>query len=742
MEVEGIVKNIIYENKDNNYRVLNLETSDGEITAVGNIRPVINGEAVKITGDIYYHDKFGEQIKIETLESIKGTSTISIEKYLASAGIPHIGATMAKRIVDKFGEDTLDILKNNPSRFLEVEGIGNKKYQDIKESLEETLKNQELFMFLQSLGITMNQAARIIDKYGDDTKENIETNPYRLIDDIWGIGFKTADEIALRNDIELDSKFRIKAAYTYFLQTEASQNGNCYMPYELTVEKVSKLLNLDRETVEEPIMDFIVEGVILVEEVEGEKIVYEPYLYDSEVAVAGKLAQIICDENAFKDINVEREVEKLKNLKDITLADEQILAIETVLKENITIITGGPGTGKTTIINHIVEIFKSNGQKVILGAPTGRAAKRLEESCGVKAKTIHRLLGYMPLENKRAMIFEHDEDNPLDGDVIIIDEASMLDLELCENLLKGISTDMRIVFVGDVDQLPSVGAGNVLNDMIESGYIKTIKLNKIFRQEDSSNIVINAHRINNGEVPIINEKGKDFFFLREFNTKNMQKRILELVAKRLPNYYKFNSTEDIQVLTPMKKGDIGTVELNNSLQEVLNPKTPSKDEIMQGGRIFRVDDKVMQIKNNYNKTYKSLYGQEGQGVFNGDFGRVSKVDSLDETLEVILDEDKRIEYSKKELDELQHSYAITIHKSQGSEFPAVVIPIGPGPYMLMTRNLIYTAITRAKKLVVLVGDYKYLNMMIKNNHIEKRNSTLNYRIKEYYELYKGMFSDD
>src|SRR5699024_133433 len=386
--------------------------------------------------------------------------------------------------------------------------------------------------------------------------------------------------------------------------------------------------------------------------------------------------------------------------------------------------------------------FKSNGQKVILGAPTGRAAKRLEESCGVKAKTIHRLLGYMPLENKRAMIFEHDEDNPLDGDVIIIDEASMLDLELCENLLKGISTDMRIVFVGDVDQLPSVGAGNVLNDMIESGYIKTIKLNKIFRQEDSSNIVINAHRINNGEVPIINEKGKDFFFLREFNTKNMQKRILELVAKRLPNYYKFNSTEDIQVLTPMKKGDIGTVELNNSLQEVLNPKTTSKDEIMQGGRIFRVDDKVMQIKNNYNKTYKSLYGQEGQGVFNGDFGRVSKVDSLDETLEVILDDDKRIEYSKKELDELQHSYAITIHKSQGSEFPAVVIPIGPGPYMLMTRNLIYTAITRAKKLVVLVGDYKYLNMMIKNNHIEKRNSTLNYRIKEYYELYKGMFSDD
>lgn len=742
MEFEGIVKNIVYENSENNYRVLQIETSDGEITAVGNIRPVIMGEALKIMGDIYFHDKFGEQIKMDSIETVKGTSTISIEKYLASAGIPHIGQATAKRIVDRFGEDTLDILKNNPARFLEIEGIGQKKYEDIKESLEETLKNQELFMYLQNLGITMNQAARIIDKYKDDTIEKIEENPYQLIDDIWGIGFKTADEIAIRNNIAKDSTFRIKAAYIYFLQTEATQNGNCFMPYELTIDRVSKLLGLNREIVEEPLMNFVMEGYLLIEEIDEEKIIYEPYLHDLEVNVAGKLAQILLDEKDLKEIDSKKEMEKLEKTSEIQLAEEQKLAIKTVLDEGITIITGGPGTGKTTIINNIVEIFKKNGQKVILAAPTGRAAKRLEESCDEKAKTIHRLLGYMPLENKRGMIFEHNEDNPLDGDVLIIDEASMIDLELFENLLKGIKDNMRIVFVGDVDQLPSVGAGNVLNDMIESDYITTIKLKKIFRQDDNSNIVINAHRINNGEFPIVNEKGKDFFFLKEFSNLNSQKRILELVAKRLPNYYKFKSIDDIQVLTPMKKGEIGTVELNNKLQEVLNPKTPEKDEILHGDRIFRQNDKVMQIKNNYNKTFKTLYGQEGQGVFNGDFGYISKVDSYDETVEVILDDDKRISYTKKELDELQHSYAITIHKSQGSEFPAVVIPIGPGPYMLMTRNLIYTAITRAKKLVVLVGDMRYLQNMIRNNHIEKRNSSLNYRIKEYYEKYEGLFSND
>ncbi len=742
MEIEGIIENIIFSNDENGYKVMKMDTTDGDITAVGVLPDVVIGDSLKVNGDFIFHDKYGEQIKIEHYEIITGTSVLSIEKYLASRVLPHIGKKMAKRIVDRFGTETLEILKLNPARLMEVEGIGKKKYADIYEALEEELKTQDILIFLQGLGISMGQSQKIIKEYGEETISKVETNPYQLINDIWGIGFKTADEIALKNNIEKESPFRIKAAFNYFLQSEGNQNGNCYMPYEETIIRVASLLSIKRELIEELVMEMVIENIIVTDEIDNEKIIYEPYYYNSEIKVAGMFSKILTNENIDTGINCEKEIEKLVSNKKIRFAEEQIEAIQAAILENILVITGGPGTGKTTIVKNIVDIYLMNGLKVTLTAPTGRAAKRMEQSCNYEAKTIHRLLGYMPVDNGRGMIFDHNEDNPLDTDVIIIDEASMIDLLLLENLLKGIGEGTKIIFVGDIDQLPSVGAGNVLKDIISSKLVTTIVLNKIFRQGENSNIVVNAHRINKGELPILNEKDKDFFFIKGNNNLMTQGALLNLVAKRLPEYYNFKNLDDIQVLTPMKKGDIGTLELNLKLQEVLNPKTPSIEEIKYRDKLFREKDKVMQIRNNYNKEFKTQSGQDGLGVFNGDFGIITKIDNYDNKVEVLFDNERTVEYTVKELEELSLSYAITIHKSQGSEFPAVVIPLGSGPYMLMTRNLIYTAITRAKKLVVLVGELRYLENMINNTHIAKRNSTLAYRIKEYYDLYKGVIDGD
>lgn len=742
MEIEGIIENIIFNSDDNGYKVILLNTADGEIIAVGTVPNVVIGDSLKIDGEIIYHDKYGEQININSYEIITGMSVLSIEKYLSSGVLPHIGKKMAKRIVARFKLDTLDILRHNPARLMEIEGIGEKKYEDIYDALEEELKVQETVIFLQGLGIPMGQAQKIIKVYGDDTVSKIETNPYQLINDIWGIGFKTADDIAIRNNIEKNSPFRIKAAFKYYLQSEATQNGNCYMIYDETILKVSQLINIPKDEIEDLVMEMIIENTIITDEINNEKIVYDPFYYNSELKVAGIFSKILTNEEIETNINCEKEIEKIKNNKEIKFADEQIEAIESSILENILVITGGPGTGKTTIINQIVNIYINNGLKVILTAPTGRAAKRMEESCNHEAKTIHRLLGYMPVDSGRGMVFDHNEDNPLDADIIIIDESSMIDLILLENLLKGIEIDTKIIFVGDIDQLPSVGAGNTLKDIIDSKQVKTIVLNKIFRQQEESNIVVNAHKINKGEFPIVNEKGKDFFFLPAESNYLTQKTLITLVAKRLPEYYNIKNIEDIQVLTPMKKGDIGTNILNTELQEVLNPKRPTIEDITYGDKIFRENDKVMQIRNNYNKEFKNIRGQDGTGVFNGDFGTITEIDNYDNTVEVLFDNERYVKYTIKELDELSLAYAITIHKSQGSEFPAVVIPLGPGPYMLMTRNLIYTAITRARKLVVLVGDIRYLNNMIKNAHIAKRNSSLAYRINEYYDLYKGVIDED
>ncbi len=741
MKIEGIVKSIVFENEQNNYRVLRIETEDGEIMATGQMPPVIEGEEVSMDGDWIYHDKYGEQLQVSGLKKSGKVSPLMIEKYVGSGILPHVGKTMAKRIVKVFGRDTLSILQENPARLMGIEGIGKKKYEDIKLALEDQRQTQEVYFYLQRLGIGMAQSKKIIDRYQDETIEKIEENPYQLVNDIWGIGFKTADGIALRNQLDPSSPFRIKSGCVYYLKQEAESNGHCYMPYDYALEKISQLLNLKGEDIEEVLTEAMMENLILIEYAGDEKVLYLPEYYDAEIKVAGKIAQIASRTEEI-DVDLQNRWDELEEKYGINFSQEQKEAIRSSLKEQILIITGGPGTGKTTIIQAVVDLFIEKSYEVTLSAPTGRAAKRLEQSCKVPAKTIHRLLGYKPVDEGRGMIFDFNEENPLLTDLLIIDEASMMDLRLCESLFRGVGEETRIIFVGDVDQLPSVGAGNVLEDMIRSGEIKTIALKTIFRQGKESNIVLNAHKINHGEDPILNEKGKDFFFIQEKNPSFIQKKVLELVARRLPEYYNLQGPEEIQILTPMKKGELGTLELNRCLQEVINPKTPDKEELYQGDRIFRKADRVMQIRNDYNKSYKTLEGQEGLGVFNGDFGVISDVDSSGRTIEVLFDEERRVQYTYKELDELSLSYSITIHKSQGSEFPVIIIPIGPGPYMLLTRNLIYTAITRAKKIVVLVGDPKYLYYMIHNNPDDRRHSSLDKRIKEYIQVYKGVYERD
>lgn len=741
MKIEGIVKSIVFENEQNNYRVLRIETEDGEIMATGAMPPVIEGEEVIFQGDWVYHDKYGEQLQVSDVEKSGKVSPLMIEKYVGSGILPHIGKTMAKRIVKVFGRDTLAILQENPARLLEIQGIGKKKYDDIKLALEDQRQTQEVYFYLQRLGIGMAQSKKIIDKYQEETILRIEENPYQLVNDIWGIGFKTADSIALRNQLDPSSPFRIKSGCVYYLKQEAESNGHCYMPYDFALERISLLLNLKAEAIEDILTEAMMENLILIEYIGEDRVLYLPEYYDAEIKVAGKIAQIVSHSDKV-DVEIETRWPELEENYGIEFSEEQKEAIKSSLEEQILIITGGPGTGKTTIIQAVVDLFMEQGYEVTLSAPTGRAAKRLEQSCKIPAKTIHRLLGYKPVDEGRGMVFDFNEENPLLTDLLIVDEASMMDLKLCESLFRGIGEETRLIFVGDVDQLPSVGAGNVLEDMIRSGEIKKIALKTIFRQGEESNIVVNAHRINHGEDPILNEKGKDFFFIQEKNPAIIQKKVLELVARRLPDYYKLQGPEDIQILTPMKKGELGTLELNRCLQEVINPKTPHKEEILVGEKIFRKEDRVMQIRNNYSKSYKNLEGQEGLGVFNGDFGIISEVDSSDRTLEVLFDEERRVKYSYKELDELSLSYSITIHKSQGSEFPVIIIPIGPGPYMLLTRNLIYTAITRAKNIVVLVGDPKYLYYMIHNNPDDRRNSSLDQRIKEYVQVYKGVYADD
>ncbi|WP_297812267.1 ATP-dependent RecD-like DNA helicase [uncultured Finegoldia sp.] len=732
MKFSATVKHIIFENDSNGFRIFSCDKDGEDIIVKGNSFKIMPGDFLDIEANKVLDRKYGEQYNIVTVERSNKPSLYNIFNYLKSGLIKGIGETTARNIVDKFGEDTMDILKNSPSKLTEVKGIGKKNYKKIKESLDEKKDYAEIFLYLQSLGLSLHQSNIISDYYKEDTKKIITQNPYVLIDDIRGIGFKTADIIAQRIDIAPDSPFRIKAAFKYYMEMEANSNGNCYVLEDDLINGIEKLLNIEFENKSDTLEMLVVNGVIAIDHTDDEKRVYLPKIEKSEMRCALNISNILKTE-----IEDEFDVEgELSNLKNSGLDELQLEAIKKSMTEKMLIITGGPGTGKTTIINNITKIFKKNDKEIILAAPTGRAAKRLSESCNEEAKTIHRILGYIPVND--GMVFEHDEDNPIDCDLIIIDEASMMDIFIADSLFRALDSTTRVVFVGDCDQLPSVQAGNVLNDLIESGNIVTIKLKKIFRQAQNSNIIVNAHRINNGEFPILNEKNKDFFFIEEDNPENVKKTILDLCAQRLPNFYKKDEFDDIIVLTPMKKSSCGTKELNTALQEVLNPQTPATDEIEQADRIFRLNDKVMQIKNDYSKEF---IDDDSTGVFNGDIGRITYVDPIDESIDVLFD-DKTASFTKKECDGLTLSYAITIHKSQGSEFPIVVIPVTQAPFMLLTRNLLYTAITRAKEIVVLVGSLKILRQMISNNKIMKRNSGLDKRIREYMNVHVDSSEQD
>ena len=730
LSLEGVIEDIKFRNETNGYTVAKLVTSDGPVTIVG-YTPIINlEETVKVEGEWIYHATYGEQLSFTSMRTVLPSTVVGIEKYLASGLIPFIGPKTAKRIVEKFGLDSLDIIQYHPEKLKQIEGIGEKKLEKIVEAYSEQRELRDVMVFLQQFNITVNYGIKIYKKYGKDTINVISENPYKLSEDIFGIGFKTADKIAQNMGISIESPNRIEAGVRYNIM-EYAGNGHCYVPKEELIVHTSKLLKVEKELIEEAIRSLAIKGELHISNNGEETLVYYTPFHIAENNVSTKIIEISRTELKKLEVDVEEEIKKIEEEGKLSFASKQILAIKESLNNGMVVVTGGPGTGKTTTINAIINIFEDLKLKVILAAPTGRAAKRMSETTGREAKTIHRLLEYSFMEED--MAFGKDEDSPIEADLIIVDEASMIDILLMHSLLKAIGPGTRLILVGDIDQLPSVGPGNVLKDIISSGVIKVVMLDEIFRQAEESMIIVNAHKINKGDFPLLNEKDKDFYFMTKPDPSMIVDTIVSLCNERLPSFYGIDAIRDIQVLTPMKRGDVGLNALNKHLQEVLNPKTEYKKEKQMGDEIFRVGDKIMQIKNNYTTEWKlmkdGLEVEKGEGVFNGDFGFITDIDEEDMTLKVLFDEEKEVEYSFNQLDELKLAYATTVHKSQGSEFPIVIMPIYWGPPMLLTRNLLYTAITRAKQLVVLVGEEKYLSMMIKNNLITNRYSSLDTKIR-------------
>lgn len=731
--LNGIVESIVFKSSDTGYTVIKFRENNIIHTAVGVLPHVKEGQNLKITGSWVNHSQFGKQFKVEECEEILPTSKDGIEKYLSSGIIQGIGPVTAKKIVNKFGEDTLNILDNNIERLKEIEGIGKKKLETIIESYREQRELKNITIFLQTHGLSVNQCLKIYKKYGASSVDTVKNNPYILCDEISGIGFKTSDKIARSLGIEIDSPFRIQSGIRYVIN-EFCANGHTFMPKDELIKEVSNVLTVSGDIIEENIKNAALDRKIKLEKVNDKEGVFTIPNYYCELGITNRILTLAISN--FQDISVDVDhlILQFEKKNNITFAESQKDAIISAFQNGIEIITGGPGTGKTTIIKCIIEIFETCGLKVLLGAPTGRAAKRMSESTGKEATTIHRMLDMGVFEKEESVFVTNAEEHSLEADVVIIDEASMIDITLMNALLKSIKVGTRLIIVGDVDQLPSVGAGNVLNDFIESGFTKVVRLKEIFRQGKESMIVVNAHKINKGEMPKLNEKGTDFFFIRNDIQEGILNTIIDLINTRLP---KFNSNWDklksIQVLVPMKKGVLGVTNLNERIQNVLNPKAHYKKEKEFRSMVFREGDKVMQIKNNYSLKWTRIAGKgehEGLGVFNGDMGFIESIDLEGKKLSIIFDDERRVIYDFMYLDELDLAYAITIHKSQGSEFPVVIIPAYMGAPLLMNRNLLYTGITRAKEMVVVVGIPKALKYMVDNTRSMERYSSLNWRIKE------------
>lgn len=733
MEVlNGFVENIVFKSEDTGYVVCKIRNEKNLISAVGTVPFLKEGQNVKLTGYWTVHKQFGNQFNIQDYEELLPTSLDGIEKYL-SAGIIHgIGPVTAKKIIGKFGEETLDIMENHIERLMEIEGIGEKKFQIIYESYVEQQGLKDIILYFSKHGVTNNQCIKIYKKFGPNAKQIVTNNPYILCDEISGIGFKTADRIAMSIGIENNSDFRIQSGIKYAMNQFCAA-GNTFMPKDNIIEECEKNLLISKDIIEKNIYNMAAEQKIVVENINGVEAGFLLQYYYCELGVTSKIITLGLQQIQTINSDVDFEVDVFEKEQKIEFAPSQREAIIGAFNNGIEIITGGPGTGKTTIIKAIIHIYENNGMKVILGAPTGRAAKRMTESTGREAKTIHRLLE-MGVSEDDESVFEKGESSPLDCDVIIIDEASMIDTILMQNLLKAINLGTRLIIVGDVDQLPSVGAGNVLKDLIECEYIKVVRLKEIFRQGSESLIVVNAHRINEGQMPLLNQKDKDFFFINEENQERIVNTIIDLINRRLPKFNKaWDILRDMQVLTPMRKGTLGVNNLNNKLQEIFNPPSKMKKERTSRDMIFREGDKVMQTKNNYTLKWIRVNGSgeyEGVGVFNGDLGFIESIDEESKVLTIVFDDERKVIYDFNFLDELDLAYATTIHKSQGSEFKVVIIPVFMGSPFLMNRNLLYTGITRAKQLVVVVGFQKALMYMINNTNSIERYSALKYRIRD------------
>ena len=729
--ITGFVEHIVFRNEENGYTVLNLAVEEDEVTCVGVFQFISEGESVELKGEYTVHPSYGPQFQVESYAIKAPQDIVSIERYLGSGAIKGVGAALAARIVRRFKEDTFRIIEEEPERLAEIKGISERKAQEIAEQTEEKRELRQAMIFLQNYGISLTLAVKIYQTYQLDMYRIIQENPYKLAEDVTGVGFKIADEIAHKVGIHMDSDFRIRSGILYVLQ-QASLEGHTYLPKELLTRRACELLEVDTDAVEKHYMDMTIDRKLVMKQTEDQVQIYASTFYYMELNVAVMLRELNVKYD-FSETAVEQRIRKIEELSDLKLDEMQHIAVVEAVRSGLLVITGGPGTGKTTTINTIIQFFESEGMDISLAAPTGRAAKRMSETTGYEAKTIHRLLELSGGMDEHAG-FERNEQNPLETDVLIIDEMSMVDITLIHNLLKAVVAGTRVILVGDVNQLPSVGPGCVLKDIIDSHACNVVRLNRIFRQASESDIIVNAHKINRGEPVVLDNKSRDFFFLKRYDANVIISICIQLIQQKLPKYVNAEPF-DIQVLTPMRKGLLGVERLNTILQQYLNPPDAKKAEHEHGQTIFRVGDKVMQIKNNYQAEWevRSRYNipiEKGLGVFNGDMGLVREINTFSETLTGEYEEGRMVEYPFKELDQLELAYAITIHKSQGSEYPAVIIPLLTGPRMLMNRNLLYTAVTRARKCVTLVGDEKAFYNMEANVNEQKRYSGLRDRLEE------------
>ncbi len=722
--LSAIMEETIFRNEENGYSVVTVRAGRDEVTVVGTLPALSAGEQVVFAGSWTDHPQYGKQWKATTCEITKPTTMLGIERFLSSGLIATVGPATAKLLVEHFGLKTLDVISEHPERLSEVRGIGQKRAVTIAESFREQYAAREAMVFLQSYGVTPSLSVKIANAYGERAISIVKQNPYKLIDDIEGIGFLTADRIALSLGVREDSEYRLRAGIKYVLMEAASDAGHTYLPKDLLCEKAAYMLRVPREVILTLLQALLLSRELVITDIDGVEAVCLPAFHYTEIEIATRLHALMSANQTSIPVAVERKITDFEQSHDIAFSKTQRHAVSEALSSGLLVITGGPGTGKTTIINCIISLL---GERVLLAAPTGRAAKRMTETTGHEAKTIHRLLEF----SGDAEGFQRNEERPLDCDCVIVDEMSMVDIFLMRALLRAIVKGTRLILVGDADQLPSVGAGNVLGDILASDVIPSVRLTDIFRQDSQSLIVENAHSINHGDLPILNRRDSDFFFERKLRAEEAADTIVALCSRRLPAFLKSSDpVRDIQPLSPTKKGACGVHQLNRLLQAALNPPDMRKKQTIARETVFREGDKVMHVKNNYQLEWRTDAGEEGTGVFNGDIGFITAVDNEEHIVSVCYDDERYVDYTFQQLEELELAYCLSVHKSQGGEFPCVVMPVVGGPPMLLTRNLFYTALTRARKLVVLVGQEKYIAEMVRNDHIATRFSALKKRLIE------------